>query len=427
MISIPSLYNSAFTDTSYNNIHNWIIDNDFCRSHSKYNLDCYYESWSNCTIRDALTSNNNSNSDVSISHTFHVLSDVPSVVLSQVHQQLSNYKLNTTKVIGLQVTPTNNKFIPTQFVELLECSRFPVEKYRYWWRVVSTAYLLRPNSAVYNLIQQYPVATNYENIRSSDTKKSKSKKKKKGKSIKKKSKKATSLISDNSLHSPCVSIYMRRGDKHIEMEIERNTTVFLDTALRLWRNYYQQFQSSIENNSCITSIETLSDENGVSIENSNIVCNISCTNSNVCSPITESFSYFNISSDWIPTFFVGSEDPQAIEDAISWGNKHNYLIKYSNIFDRSTVSAHEDFHHQSTLLARKQLKHHPLEYFSLVYDIHHHLQCEAFVCTHKSNFCRVIDELRASIGAKANRQYADLSCKDTNGFCIDSPLTMPDW
>ena len=52
--------------------------------------------------------------------------------------------------------------------------------------------------------------------------------------------------------------------------------------------------------------------------------------------------------------------------------------------------------------------HHELEYFAMVYDLDKHLRCEAFVCTFMSNFCRLIDELRATVGGKANRHYVDI-------------------
>eukprot|EP00601_Ochromonadales_sp_CCMP2298_P033453 CAMPEP_0173352622 /NCGR_PEP_ID=MMETSP1144-20121109/16124_1 /TAXON_ID=483371 /ORGANISM="non described non described, Strain CCMP2298" /LENGTH=43 /DNA_ID= /DNA_START= /DNA_END= /DNA_ORIENTATION= len=42
----------------------------------------------------------------------------------------------------------------------------------------------------------------------------------------------------------------------------------------------------------------------------------------------------------------------------------------------------------------------------------------------RSNYCRLVDELRATVGHKANRHYADLSCG--NG-CIDSPSTATEW
>jgi hypothetical protein len=47
-----------------------------------------------------------------------------------------------------------------------------------------------------------------------------------------------------------------------------------------------------------------------------------------------------------------------------------------------------------------------------------HIRCSAFVCTHSSNFCRLIDELRATVAAKAHRPYVDLSCNNPAN-CLD--------
>lgn len=53
--------------------------------------------------------------------------------------------------------------------------------------------------------------------------------------------------------------------------------------------------------------------------------------------------------------------------------------------------------------------HHELEYISMLLNLYYSLRCEAWVCTLASNSCRIIDQLRATIGGKANRHFADLS------------------
>jgi hypothetical protein len=54
--------------------------------------------------------------------------------------------------------------------------------------------------------------------------------------------------------------------------------------------------------------------------------------------------------------------------------------------------------------------HHELEYFSMLLNLDVHLRCAAFVCPIESNFCRVIDELRATVGNKAINLLSDVSC-----------------
>jgi hypothetical protein len=58
----------------------------------------------------------------------------------------------------------------------------------------------------------------------------------------------------------------------------------------------------------------------------------------------------------------------------------------------------------------------------MVLNIDAHIRCSGFVCTHGSNFCRVIDELRATVGHKANKPYADFSCQSQKLPCINSEV-----
>ena len=67
------------------------------------------------------------------------------------------------------------------------------------------------------------------------------------------------------------------------------------------------------------------------------------------------------------------------------------------------MSAGLNFTEQEKLKNKDLMVHHDLEYFSMIFNIDMHLRCNAFVCTMPSNFCRVIDELRATVGGKANR------------------------
>jgi hypothetical protein len=64
--------------------------------------------------------------------------------------------------------------------------------------------------------------------------------------------------------------------------------------------------------------------------------------------------------------------------------------------------------------------HDKLEYISMLLNLYYSLRSEAYVCTLKSNSCRIIDEMRATVGAKANRFFADLSIETcSKPPCID--------
>eukprot|EP01041_Mallomonas_annulata_P006284 gene6284-12725_t len=110
-----------------------------------------------------------------------------------------------------------------------------------------------------------------------------------------------------------------------------------------------------------------------------------------------------------PVLFLGSDEPSLFAEVQSWGQKQGWKVIYTNLFDRSTVSAKL---HWEVLLEHQfnhTVVHHDLEYMSILVNLHYALKCDAWVCTLQSNTCRLIDEMRATVGGKANRFYADLS------------------
>jgi hypothetical protein len=118
------------------------------------------------------------------------------------------------------------------------------------------------------------------------------------------------------------------------------------------------------------------------------------------------------------TLFITTEDPQVLVDAESWGAANHWTILFTNLFDRSQQTAYKtwDEQHKKGTVAT----HDVLEYISMILNLQYAIQCEAWVCTLASNSCRIIDELRATIGGKANRFYADLSGETcSNPPCIE--------
>lgn len=118
------------------------------------------------------------------------------------------------------------------------------------------------------------------------------------------------------------------------------------------------------------------------------------------------------------TLFLGSEDPSVIREAEAWGVATGWRVVYTKLFDRAGVSAGRNFTVQEQEKAQGVHTHHELEYFSMIYNLDLHLRCNAFVCTMSSNFCRVIDELRATVASKANKHLADVLC--LTSVCIDA-------
>ncbi len=96
------------------------------------------------------------------------------------------------------------------------------------------------------------------------------------------------------------------------------------------------------------------------------------------------------------TLFVTTEDPSVLVEADKFGQENNWIVKYTNLFDRAKQTAYKTWdeqHKKGTIIV-----HDELEYISMLLNLYYALQCEAWVCTLASNFCRIIDELRSTIG-----------------------------
>jgi hypothetical protein len=59
-------------------------------------------------------------------------------------------------------------------------------------------------------------------------------------------------------------------------------------------------------------------------------------------------------------------------------------------------------------ISNKDAKH-PFEYLSMFINLSELMKCDAYVCTLRSNYCRLLDEFRATIGEKPWADLADLS------------------
>ena len=102
--------------------------------------------------------------------------------------------------------------------------------------------------------------------------------------------------------------------------------------------------------------------------------------------------------------FFGTETASVLNEAIQWSKTANMSLYHTNLYD----------------LAPRHSSQHKLAYISMLLNLEYSLKCDAWVCTTMSNWCRVIDELRATVGGKANYQYADLSRESySQALCID--------
>ena len=306
-------------DVQIIDVNRWQVDTPFCRKQGKHkmNLDCYYEPWTNCTIEDAIGSRRVN--EIIYANNSYLLPEGKGIY---------DDKYKDEKIVMVSLDSYYDWDHPIVFNTLRDYSPFHEDKLKYWWRAVSVTYLMRLNEPTRKLIQHFK-------------------------------QNESSSMYFNKETEQCVSVYIRRGDKHLEMYILKNETVFFETAKDLWNQMTPRLNHEQEQ----------------------------------------------------PIMFMASEDASVMDSAIAWGKANNWKILFIDLFDRRQVIAglnatereiwihnhpHAEHHH-----------HHHLEYFSMILNIDSHLQCDAFVCSMPSNFCRLIDELKGTVGAKANTPLAD--------------------
>ena len=106
-------------------------------------------------------------------------------------------------------------------------------------------------------------------------------------------------------------------------------------------------------------------------------------------------------------FFVATEDPAVFQQAQSWGTTNKIDVRITELNTkvlsdrRTSVKPHD--------LEKNLPPHRENEYLSYLVHLADNVKCAANICTIPSNFCRLIDELRGTVGGKANKLMIDLS------------------
>jgi len=329
----------------------WETNNAHCKSQKKATLECYYEPFSSCTIQDAVDSQHRDVNAFKVTHPsdFNSIFDDPEA-LNRVLKLISSQKaLNLVYTVGGGAYQAK-KFVPTAVKPIIDCSPMQRNLYFYWWRAVSATYLLRPNAPTLNALKTFR-----------DT--------------------PALSLSDK---EQCVAMFVRHGDKGIEMQLI-DFQVYSDTAKMLWdQGYLPRHARTTAQPSFISGLNVTHSSNF---------------------PFNETAATANEQKDC--TIFVTTEDPEVIKQAQSWGARTGCRVMFTALYDRATSIMQYDWNtqHKHGVPAG----HHDLEYLSMLLNLEFSTRCEAWVCTIASNSCRVMDEMRATIGAKANRYFADLS------------------
>lgn len=332
----------------------WEVENPFCQKSDNRSLQCYYEPWSSCTIYDALGPD-----------ALKILKRAPIMGPSPFHlPNLIGFPFGTDNVGKLQDENFRKSFVqqydhmksvmvkvpgwmkygivPNLFRPLLNCSPVKTQFQYYWWRAISTAYIVRPNAAVLEWMKQHAMKAYDE--------------------------------SENYL-----AVYIRRGDKSIEAKLPP-VDAFTDAADMLYDRGLMNFES------------TKSDQKK-------------------------------------RLMFLASEDSKVLAAMTQWNEKHKrYDMEYTNVFDRKGLLAERSAEERKAHTNAGPAEHHPEEYLSMLLNVHYLVRGSGYVCTLSSNFCRIIDELRATVGGKADKPYADLSEETCSKIpCVYDNLFYLDW
>lgn len=329
-LGIALSMNRVFIWNKKQPVNKWQVNTEHCRNQNNtVNLECYYEPMTHCTPDDILGGTGRTIQDL-YPHGKKYIEIAREI--KDVDAFNPTYRANERVIhanINALIMGKKARYVPFPLQKLVRCwTKIRDEHAHYFWRVISTAYMLRPNAATVALLEKHRRDRTVKFDVKSET---------------------------------CIAMYVRRGDKAGEMKPVELRHYF-KAAQEIWeRNIQPRFKNP-----------------GKRLR--------------------------------APVLFIGSEEPSVIEKAIEWGNsmQPQWKVLYTDLFDRSTVQAHLNFTTQKALKNANKQQHHDLEYFSMILNLDSFLKCHGFVCTQGSNFCRVLDELRASVANKANRELVDM-------------------
>lgn len=327
-----------------------------CRDRNKPGLSCFYEEWSSCSIADALL---DVGGDVNKLNTIEV-GDIAHAFVNDNERSSVIASLASHRSLNMVFTRSKKSFNSKHFIPFEVANMLndcsPINKN-------FTYYWWRAVSVTFLIRPNEPTLALLANHR-------------------------TLALSERDM---CIGMFVRHGDKGVEMSLLPFST-YAQTAKDMWeKGYVPKYIAFNDTNNRFYNMTNVGVIDGVKIGH----------------PPPQP-----------PSIFLTTEDPAVIKEATEWGAQNGWKVLYTNLFDRESVTARLDWQQQTK--KGSVARHHDLEYISILLNLEYALRCEAWVCTLASNSCRVIDELRATVGGKANRYYADIS-KETcsNPPCIE--------
>lgn len=179
-----------------------------------------------------------------------------------------------------------------------------------------------------------------------------------------------------SSHGQCVSAYIRHGDKHLEMRLVP-AVKYIEAAEEMWKRHdVPGFYLDGGNER-----ETLASKKKI--------------------------------------FYIASENIDAMTKIRNLGSEKNIDVRYSNISQvilSDRIKEVKQFDMERVLRKNREM-----EYFAYILHLAETIKCEVAICTIPSNYCRLVDELRTTVGGKANRFFIDLSGET----CLQPPCVRP--
>lgn len=117
--------------------------------------------------------------------------------------------------------------------------------------------------------------------------------------------------------------------------------------------------------------------------------------------------------------FLATEDVRVLDSAAAWGVKENVTVVISKL-NREIIQANQTTTKATEFYLPANREY---EYFSFFLHISEILRCDAYVGTSFSNYNRLIDELRVTIGKNAKGFNIDLSNSTCPRPCIKTHAT----
>ena len=213
--------------------------------------------------------------------------------------------------IGEGIMFCDMQAVPPQFKALLRASPVRPDKWYYWWRAQSAAYIVRPNARLRNEIEA----------------------------------RKRRAFAGERVRSGTISVHVRHGDKYVESALVEDG-VYLRVAEEMYKA--QQNLSNVAR--------------------------------------TERLRH---------RIFLSTEDPQTVE---AFGAAVEWDVQVTDIMRES--SATSTLAHAAAIGPYEEM-------LNSLMNLDLALQGDGFVGTLSSNWCRLIDELRATVRCKAHAPYLD--------------------